>query len=286
MTTKASINKSTLLPLEYCTPKRAAALLGCQVGDIYHWAACDEITLYFDASGYTNATKIHLLANVSDWGIALEHGASAHLFSDVMRPGLIPTSYDDTIFGDEPLVIKGWWRIPSKLPRVWEPAETVTLPEDEEFGVSIPMLYAYKTVNNGRCDRVYSGRVAIEVADFERWIIILRDDLLLLEKHIASGDPFTPVPTSVQDAEAERPSNRRSSAQTERHAKNRESVHEAIIKVVTLRPEECLKSAANWADQIFDLEDTLFEGNPCPLKQGTVTSMISKAINKGLRPKT
>ena len=286
MTTKTSIDKSTLLPLEYCAPKRAAALLGCQVGDIYHWAACDEITLYFDANGYTNATKKHLLADiVSDFGMDLEHGASAHLFSDVMRPGLIPTSYDDqdSIFLDEPFALRGLWRIPCDLPRIWEHTEIVTLPEDEFLGVSIQMLYAYKTYDNGASDRILTGKIPIEVTDFERWIIILRPDLLLLEKHINSGNPFTPVPTPVQDAKAEMLSSRRSAAQKERHTKNRDCVYVAILRALALRKEECLKSAANWAKQVFDLEDTLFEDGACPLSQDTVTKMISTAMNKGQR---
>jgi len=42
-----------LLPLEYCTPARAAKLLGCEVEDIFHWAEVGAITLY--AEFYRNA---------------------------------------------------------------------------------------------------------------------------------------------------------------------------------------------------------------------------------------
>ncbi|MCH7349243.1 hypothetical protein [Aeromonas sp. MR7] len=39
-------NNKPLLPLEYCSPGRAAKLLGCEVEDIYHWADVGAINLY------------------------------------------------------------------------------------------------------------------------------------------------------------------------------------------------------------------------------------------------
>ena len=285
MTTKTSTDKSTLLPLAYCAPKRAAALLACQVGDIYHWAACDEIALYFDANGYTNATKKHLMTDIlSDFGMDLELGASAHLFSDVMRTGLIPIDYDpeDSIFLDEPFVLRGLWRIPCRLPRIWEHTEIVTLPEDELLGVSIPMLYAYKAKDDGASDRVLTGTIPIEVADFEQWIIILRDDLLLLEKHIASGEQFKPKPWSQQETmvAAGQPSPQ-SIAQTEIRAAARERVLAAAIHARELWPEACQETATSWADIVLDHEAMLFDTRKCPLTRDKVVAILAQAKKNG-----
>ena len=41
-------NDKPLIPLDYCSPERAARLLGCEVEDIFHWAAVGAITLYAD----------------------------------------------------------------------------------------------------------------------------------------------------------------------------------------------------------------------------------------------
>lgn len=35
-----------LIPLEYCSPERAARMLGCEVEDIFHWASVGAITIY------------------------------------------------------------------------------------------------------------------------------------------------------------------------------------------------------------------------------------------------
>ncbi|MGL6383292.1 hypothetical protein ACSZMU_14055 [Aeromonas caviae] len=41
----------SVLPLEYCTPERAARLLGCEVEDIFHWAEIGSITMYAEFGG-------------------------------------------------------------------------------------------------------------------------------------------------------------------------------------------------------------------------------------------
>jgi hypothetical protein len=50
-----------LLPLEYCTVKRAARLLGCEEEDIYHWDKIGAIRLhvYFDQD-VTSTSNLHL----------------------------------------------------------------------------------------------------------------------------------------------------------------------------------------------------------------------------------
>lgn len=40
-----------LIPLEYCTPERAARLLGCEVEDLFHWAEIGVVTLYAEFNG-------------------------------------------------------------------------------------------------------------------------------------------------------------------------------------------------------------------------------------------
>lgn len=41
-----------LLPLEYCTPERAARLLECEVEDLYHWVEMGVIPLYAEFNGH------------------------------------------------------------------------------------------------------------------------------------------------------------------------------------------------------------------------------------------
>ncbi|MFQ1906196.1 hypothetical protein ACK36G_12210 [Aeromonas veronii] len=52
MSNQSRSNSAPLLPLEYCSPERAARLLGCEVEDIFHWATVGAITLFAEFYEY------------------------------------------------------------------------------------------------------------------------------------------------------------------------------------------------------------------------------------------
>ncbi|MFM5542640.1 hypothetical protein ACET8K_10990 [Aeromonas veronii] len=52
MSNQSRSNSTPLLPLEYCSPERAARLLGCEVEDIFHWATVGAITLFAEFYEY------------------------------------------------------------------------------------------------------------------------------------------------------------------------------------------------------------------------------------------
>lgn len=47
-----------LIPLEYCTPERAARLLGCEVEDLFHWVEMGVVNLYAEFNGHISNSDL------------------------------------------------------------------------------------------------------------------------------------------------------------------------------------------------------------------------------------
>ncbi len=277
MPSSTQSHKSKVIPLEYCTPERAATLLDCQVGDIYHWAGIGAIDLYLDASGYEFSTGQHLRAvHVFEYAQTLQHGASCMVPDDFAPPGeyCLELGY----IGHAPAILRGLWRLPSYLPQSWQSDGCVEL-DWEDAGLS--ELFANKN-GGGEDDVIAAYFIEVDPAALKKWTFILRNDLLLLERHIAIREPLKPKLRSQPDAmvAAMRP-NMRSVTQVEIRAVDREMVLAAAIYARGQWPEEYKETATSWADIILNHEAVLFNTKVCPLSREKVVAILSSAQKQG-----
>ena len=209
------MSKNTpLLPLEYCRIDRAARFLGCEVEDILHWGATSKISLRIHADHRPFGTP------PSDMPVTSK---SPVIFTGYLLPeiqglfrdgGKFPVSNNASLridpseenvgrggILDERLCIaeiKGIWRVPNTA---------IELIYHGTGGSPFPVYEPYfrKLSNQSGGDGCFTviGYICEQhdLAQVKNQLIIMADDLALLHKHIASGDPL-PVNRSVFEADS------------------------------------------------------------------------------------
>ena len=190
-----------LLPLEYCRIDRAARLLGCEEVDILHWGATAKISLRIHADHVPLGTPPDN-EEVTSKKVVMYTGEKRLEVASVFRGGGVfkiskyaSASFDslrcegasDELFSLGRAILKGLWRVPH---------QTIEKIYHGTSGYIFPVYEHY--CRRGSCQpegvRTFTGfGYGCEQQDFARArnnLIVMSDDLALLYKHIASGQPI------------------------------------------------------------------------------------------------
>ncbi|WP_146045083.1 hypothetical protein [Aeromonas veronii] len=191
----------TLIPVEYCSPDRAARLLGCEVDDLFHWAAIGAIKLYAifdcfevtfvneDSSGgmlnisvnpWLNKDYTHVSSSgktkVFGYGPSyLNHSAELRIFSQ------------SNFLGYEYIEISGLWEISqSGISKV-----------DYRHSIENELSWSISASSIEGCEQGHDRGIEIcdvAIEDIESRIRIVRSDLIRLNEHIATGKEMSIAP--------------------------------------------------------------------------------------------
>lgn len=201
-TNETEIQPPPLLPLEYCSPERAARLLGCEVDDIFHWVATGAISLFAEFCQFKVDTDHADIVSEEYWReyshpdgtIQSYHGPdefSLHIYSPRLQY-FIP---DDESKESE-LKISGLWFIDyideftsHVLSRIYEETRcnlTAFFESTKPMNTFRPSLTLYD----------------VPVTDMPDRLRIRRDDLERLQRHIISGEVMhwksrAPIPINL-----------------------------------------------------------------------------------------
>lgn len=270
-----------LLPLEYCSPERAAKLLGCEIDDIFHWVATGAIELLAEFNYYKIDTEHAELINDTEFheSFSNEHGVN-YSFYGPREHG--EKNYSPCIHRFEPddkskvpeVFISGLWHLDYEIDslthvqsRLKEDSRCNLTALFEEYNKDvdfIPMLTLYDVLVSAMPDRLR----------------IMRDDLLKMQESIISGEVMK-VKTRKPFSEKKKSSTNDSTHPTaERMATVREVVWAAAIYAREQWPNGC-NTATDWASTIVDHSHKLFGADKAPLSHDTMTRMLSKAMNEG-----
>ncbi|MFB3241104.1 hypothetical protein Q7C15_20235 [Aeromonas salmonicida] len=293
-----------LLPLEYCRIDRAARLLGCEVEDILHWCALGAIegAIWLSAAPalvfFVRDRKF-----VEDEGshLALLYSLPSHDDDDQAPPQPIVIGCNATLtipiaraklakqFGDlkpTTATASGLWSLDKTL------FEGMLLEREtylSEWSL-LPAGFYSGLERDYQCILLEPREDESPIDPSQIWII--KRDLVLLKKHIESGDPI-PKEAYLQ---AQRASQKTPPQHpiAEYHAANRERVLAAAIYAERNQDwqDEPHCSADAWASKVINHEGSLFDApagqsGKCPLSQRKVAELLSEAIKSGrIRKKT
>lgn len=190
-----------LLPLEYCRIDRAARLLGCEEVDILHWGATAKISLRIHADHmpigtppyngeetskkailYTGEKRLEVVSVFRGGGVFKISKYASASFDSLRCEGA-----SEELFIVGCAILKGLWRVPH---------QTIENIYHGTSGFTFPVYEHYCRVGSRQLDgvRTFTGLgYGCEQQDFARArnnLIVMSDDLALLYKHIASGQPI------------------------------------------------------------------------------------------------
>ncbi|WP_323972265.1 hypothetical protein [Aeromonas hydrophila] len=295
-------NTKPLIPLEYCSPERAASIFCCEVEDILHWASIGAIRLHaqFPDPDYSDGEacsvgEIYLNDSLIEYekfkeveyiqnGVVgykkISYGdagpineRSNHLFVD---PSYF--SFGASMWMSEPnhgyndriVSLSGFWEVDSKS--IYQ----MLLPAKGQ-GDDYWYLKAIYTGNETSTEpEVGVGLCAVTLDDMPSRLRVMREDLLKIQQHLSSGELMSrtksqPMPVSKE---------RHSHPTAERFAVKREKVLAAAIHAREEWPEEC-KDATAWAAVLVDHSFTLFGTKEPPISQEQMCRQLSEALKRG-----
>ncbi|PHS90867.1 hypothetical protein AAW02_03010 [Aeromonas dhakensis] len=274
-----------LLPLEYCRIDRAARLFGCEVEDILHWCSIGAI----EGSAWLSAVPAYPVF-VKDNSIVEDEDEYDEQLDLLFYPdetsGIRPqpasigcnaklTRRYGT-HGSPTTIANGLWSLDKSLfehmllEQKAYLSEWSLLPTGFDYGCNFVSIV------------VESSADEAPIEPNQVWLI--RRDLILLKKHIESGDQI-PKEAYLQTQRASHtPPPQHPIA--EYHAANRERVLAAAIRA-KLNPawqDDPDDTAVDWATKVINYEHALFDDKKCPLALGTVERLLSTAMTTG-RPR-
>lgn len=290
MANETELKTSPLIPLEYCSPERAARLLGCEVEDIFHWAAIGAIELYaiFDQYQveFTNSNivpdsnNIHISQALTDKAIEpIDLGL-----------GLKVLSYgpQDFKYGAKIDIYK------KKRGSIYDGVFLSGLWLISQFNISkVKYTTSLEDELNWDLSAIYLGRASQEeplhislwnvaIDDMGERIRVVRDDLLTIRDHMLSGQPMVKNTSAPLSEKKPIPATEHAPHPTaESHALKREQVYAAAIHARELWPDDC-KTATAWAETLANHSFKLFGEDHPPLSQETMARMLGKAIREGV----
>ncbi|MFQ2404342.1 hypothetical protein ACK31G_05275 [Aeromonas caviae] len=276
-----------LLPLEYCRIDRAARLLGCEVEDILHWCSIGAI----EGSAWLSAVPAYPVF-VKDNSIVEDEDEYDEQLDLLFYPDETsgirpqPTSIGCNAkltrrygtHGSPTTIADGLWSLDKSL------FEHMLLERKtylSEWSL-LPAGFYSGLERDYQCILLESREDESPIDPSQIWII--KRDLVLLKKHIESGDPI-PKEAYLQ---AQRASQKTPPQHpiAEYHAANRERVLAAAIRA-KLNPawqDDPDDTAVDWATKVINYEHALFDDKKCPLALGTVERLLSTAMTTG-RPR-
>ncbi|MFQ1643967.1 hypothetical protein ACK39F_02140 [Aeromonas veronii] len=235
---KATLNqiKSTiqpLIPLEYCSPERAARLLGCEVEDIFHWAIIGAINIYAEFQEYEIDTpQYHVHEMFIDENIpdTQETKEVEYISEGVMKVkkiniGDIPPFYEDEknsisnwryfqygagmrspTQGDwynRKVSLRGFWAIePQCIPQLQLVTDSDS---DSEFDWDLTAVY----IGTDTCpEQENSSQKVItlfgleHLNDITKRLRLMREDLLKIQRHMASGEVMSKKSSNLRPEKA------------------------------------------------------------------------------------
>lgn len=276
---------NTLLPLEYCRIDRAARLFGCEVEDILHWCSIGAI----EGSAWLSAVPAYPVF-VKDNSIVEDEDEYDEQLDLLFYPdetsGIRPqpasigcnaklTRRYGT-HGSPTTIANGLWSLDKSLfehmllEQKAYLSEWSLLPTGFDYGCNFVSIV------------VESSADEAPIEPNQVWLI--RRDLILLKKHIESGDQI-PKEAYLQTQRASHKTPPQHPI-AEYHAANRERVLAAAIRA-KLNPawqDDPDDTAVDWATKVINYEHALFDDKKCPLALGTVERLLSTAMTTG-RPR-
>ncbi|MFB2831806.1 hypothetical protein ACE1BS_19785 [Aeromonas jandaei] len=191
----------TLLPVEYCSPERAARMLGCDVDDIFHWAAIGAIKLYaifdFFQVRFVNEDSSGGMLNISanpwenkDYTSIQRAGISSvfNYSSSVLKYGAELRIYSQSKFlGYEHIEISGLWEISQAC--ISKVDYRHSIENELSWSISASYLEEYEG-RSIKCIEIFD----VEIEDIEQRIRIVWNDLSTLNKHITTGEKMNVAP--------------------------------------------------------------------------------------------
>ncbi len=203
-----------LLPLEYCSPERAAKLLGCEVEDIYHWADVGAINLYaqfrdrdisdgetylvgevysnedlityeerrdieweYDGNTYVKSMVVSEEGPINVTPKVLYSKAKLFKFGAAIRL-MDPAGNLQDCFVD----ISGFWKI-SKFNFIQE-QYAKSIDENTSWNLSANYIGDESSPE----DTFGIDLIAAEISDMSSRIRVMREDLLKMNHHITTGE--------------------------------------------------------------------------------------------------
>ncbi|MEV3819082.1 hypothetical protein RI537_23605 [Aeromonas salmonicida] len=285
--------KPSLIPLEYCTPERAARLLCCELEDIYHWAYIGAIRFYADFTEY------EFYYSEYDNSLISNDDISSRIAAEVIVEDTIPKiySYSDQrrnefgLYGPDGFLYDTSLIFPPQdesfnvkflLSGLWE-VNNFRLSNAEIFGRRSPSRWDLRAsyIGEGNSSARYIHLIDIEINNMTTRLRVMHDDLKKIHEHMLSGELMVKnsyinqVGTAIQTLERKD----KHHGNKERFAATRESVLKVAIYAKIKWPDEC-NTAKSWAETILDQEWTLFGEEGCPLEVNTIERLLGTAMNK------
>ncbi|HHQ4680486.1 TPA: hypothetical protein ACSP3E_003809 [Aeromonas veronii] len=303
MAGEVKLKTQPLIPLEYCTPERAARLFNCETEDIFHWASVGAITIYaqFPDFKYSGGEECFVGdIYINDDLVSYEEYHELELMYDGetiykkiplgmggpinIRPKSLSTNQGFFAFGasmwlqnpgdgycERTVHLSGFWEVDSEsISQMLLPAKG----QDDYW-----YLRATYVVDDMVAEpKTGIGLCSVNVDNMSSRLRVMREDLLKLQRHLSSGEPMgkkTREPWTVLNEHRSHPT-------AERHSAIREKIYAVAIYAREQWPDECLTATA-WAATIDDHAHQLFElgdGQKSP-SQDQMARMLGKAMNEG-----
>lgn len=277
--TKRKPQPSQFLP-DYCKLDRAARIIECEVSDLINWGAQGYVALFisFGMNG-TSVRSGPCLVVDENYDDRINGGVNK-LARYTVPPSTKDKAHVATWDGDKGygFHLYGLWGLPSKAT------------QQLEFESVVSAQWVGMTDERGRL--VYAclgdkfGEGAPSVTHDDLWITRPEVERLLTHKREGTKPTQPDGSNTNQQLNDLSTDSKRSDAQRERHASNREKVLAAALFAVHQQGFEGYPfngNATNIAQAIFVNEGSIFkdECGESPLKHDAMTRIISAAILRG-----
>lgn len=293
MVDKLQQGKPSLIPLEYCTPVRAARLLDCELEDIYHWAYIGAIRFYADF------TDSEFYYSKYEDSVIINDDIGNKFATEIIVDETIPKIYSYTdsrrtefgLYGPDNFIYDASLNFPPQDESVniqisisgfWE-VNNFKISQTEVFGRRSPLHWDLRAsyIEDGASHAKYINLLDVEICDMNSRLRVMHDDLKKIYEHIISGELMVKNNYINQTRASHFTTEKRHKphGNAERFAANREVVLKAAIYAKAQWPEEC-STARGWAEIILDQEWTLFGEKGCPLEINTIERLLGSAMNK------
>ncbi|HHJ4201161.1 TPA: hypothetical protein ACQJJO_002083 [Aeromonas veronii] len=297
MSNQSRSNSAPLLPLEYCSPERAARLLGCEVEDIFHWATVGAITLFAEFYEYDFDAEIsegfyadvnygmgiydpeHLEwipSNDGDFFYQLELEDNDDFEINIGPVGFQYGARLQISGSPRTILAEGLFAIDTASIQQWLHESPTEIPFRHW---NISALYAGDNERDCYLNAIDLDKIT--VPDIPKRFRVVREDMLKIRDHMLSGE-LMPSHAIVRRNNNERASTVSNTPHptAERKAINRERVLAAAIHARERWPDEC-RTATSWAETLVNHSMNLFGTIEPPYSHEHMARLLGRAMNDG-----